>query len=287
MSDQAIILADKPTLPVFQITESALAIRDEALSNAALIGRVENADQNKRAVEAHVFLKRVLSSFEKARKQLKEPIIEAGRQLDRAVSKELLEIEKEIGRIENLTRDFQMAEARRIREEQEAQARELARIEAVKQAEIQRIARAQAEAERAARESALAAAKLASEAKNKAEREAAEVARLAAEKSSKEAAEKAAAQMQIASEKATAATIAEAKPITATRAYGQVVKTDWEIVVTNPYELAKFHPDCVKIEPLMMPIKQALNAGISVKGVKAEKITKTSVRAGTSPLIDV
>ena len=88
-------------------------------------------------------------------------------------------------------------------------------------------------------------------------------------------------------ERAAALTAAEAKPITATRSAGQVVKTDWEITVVNPYELAKFHPDCVKIEPLLSPIKQALNAGIVVKGVKAEKVTKVGVRATASPLIEV
>lgn len=287
MSDQAIILADKPTLPVFQISPSALQTRDEALGNSALIAKVENAEQNKLAVEAHVFLKRVASSFESARKKLKEPLLEAGRQLDRTVAKELAEVEKEIGRLTNLSSAFQLAEARRVREEQELQQRELERIEREKQAEIQRIAREQAEAERKAREAAEAAARQAAEATNAKQRAEAEAARIEAERISKEAAEKSAAAMQLANERAQAASLAEAKPITATRTAGQVVKTDWEITVVNPYELAKFHPDCVRIEPLLQPIKQALNAGITVKGVKADKVTKATVRAGTTPLIEV
>ena len=88
-------------------------------------------------------------------------------------------------------------------------------------------------------------------------------------------------------EAALLARLAEVKPVTPTRATGQVVKEDWEITVTNPYELAKFHPDCVKIEALLTPIKQALNAGISVKGISATKVIKSSVRAGTAPLIEV
>jgi hypothetical protein len=287
MTDQSIILADKPTLPVFQITPSALQTRDEALGNSALIAKVENADQNKMAVEAHIFLKRVATSFEKARKQLKEPLIEAGRKLDRTVAKELADVEKEIGRMEQLTGAFQLQEQRRIREEQEAQARELARIEAEKQAEIQRIAREQAEAERKAREAAEAAARQAAAATNAKQRAAAEAARIESERIAKESADKSAAAMQLANERAASATLAEAKPIVAQRTAGQVVKTDWEITVVNPYELAKFHPDCVKIEALLTPIKQALNAGIAVKGIKAEKITKSGVRAGTSPLIEV
>jgi len=237
VSDQAIILADQPKLPVFQIAPHALAARDEALANSALIARVTNADQNKQAVDAHIFLKRVASTFESARKKMKEPLLEAGRKLDRAVSGELIEVEKEIGRLSVLSADFQRAEARRVREEQELQARELARIEADKNA-------------------ALAAAKTTED-------------------------------VQRINEAALLARLAEVKPVTPTRATGQVVKEDWEITVTNPYELAKFHPDCVKIEALLTPIKQALNAGISVKGISATKVIKSSVRAGTAPLIEV
>lgn len=237
MSDQSVILADQPKLPAFQISPAALATRDEALANSALIARVTNADQNKQAVDAQVFLKRVASSFESARKKMKEPLLEAGRQLDRTVAKELAEVEKEMGRLSVLAADFQRAEARRVREEQELQARELARIEAEKIAALANATTTE--------------------------------------------------QVQKITEAAQAARLAEVKPVKPTRATGQVVKEDWEITVTNPYDLAKFHPDCVKIEPLLTPIKQALNAGISVKGITAMKVTKASVRAGTAPLIEV
>lgn len=290
MSEQSIIVADKPTLPVFQIAPAALATRDEALGNSALIARVENAEQNKQAVEAHIFLKRVSSDFEKARKKLKEPLIEAGRQLDRVIATELAEVEKEIGRLSRLTATFQLAEQRRIREEQEAQQRELDRIEREKQAEIQRIAREQAEAERKAREAAEAAARQAAEATNAKQRQAAELARLEAERSAKEAAEKSAAAMQLANENAAAATLAEAKPIVAQRSFGQVVKTVWEYDITNPILFAKTHPDCIQWEKLpiiAVQVTQHLNAGMMMKGISARQVTKASVRVGTAPLIDV
>ena len=289
-TENQIIVADKPTLPVFQISPTALQTRDEALSNAALIGRVENADQNKQAVDAHIFLKRVATSFEKARKTLKEPLIEAGRQLDRAVATELAEIEKEIGRIGQLTSEFQLAEQRRIREEQEAQQREIERIEREKQAEIQRIAREHAEAERKAREATEAAARQAAEATNAKQRQAAELARLDAERAAKAAAEKSAAELQLANERASAATLAEAKPIVAQRSVGQVVKTSWEYEVVNPILFAKMHPDCVQWEKLPViaaQITQHLNSGMTLKGIMAKQVTKSTVRAGTSPLIEV
>jgi hypothetical protein len=77
-----------------------------------------------------------------------------------------------------------------------------------------------------------------------------------------------------------AAQTATVAPAALIRAEGQVVKTDWEITITNPYELAKFHPACVKIEARLTEIKQLLNDGITVKGVTATKVTKASVRVG-------
>jgi len=306
MNNSDVIIADKPTLPVFQIAPAAIQLRDAALSSAALIGKVENAAQNEAAVKAHVALKGIASGFEKARKALKEPLLEAGRQLDRCVAKELADVEKEIGRISALSAAFQVAEQTRIREEQELQRRELERIEREKQAEIARVAREAAEKERLAREAAEAkareereaAAKLAREATNKKQREAAEAARVEAEKRAalakveaeklaQENAAKAAAEMQRIQEAAAAAKLAEGKPIESTRTFGQVVKTDWEIIVTNPYELAKFHPDCVKIEPLLTPIKQTLNMGIVVKGIRAEKKITSGVRLSAAPVINV
>lgn len=232
MSTTEIILADKPVLPPISISPAALALRDQALAGASLIGKVENADENTRAVRAAIELKRIAQAFERQRKELKEPMLDAGRKLDRLVATELLDVNKELGRIENLTSEFQLSEQRRIREEAELQRKELERIEAE-------------------RVKSLVSATTPEEVKT-------------------------------INEQAQNAALAESKPITATRAVGQLVKTDWEITVINPYELAKFHPDCVKIEPLLTPIKQALNAGIAVKGVRAEKRTVASVRVGQS-----
>jgi len=332
-----IIVTDKPQLPVFAFSSSALVERDEALDRAALIGKVETGPQNDVAVKAHIGLKRVSAAFEKARKALKEPIIEAGRQLDRTVATELVEVEKEIGRLANLTAAFAMEERRRIAEEQEAQRRELARIELERIAELARIERERQDAERKAaeqiaaaareekriedhriaaehaaiaaeqaaqraaeeatnapqREAAAKAAQEAAAARIEAERQAAEARRVnelaAAEaaRSSTAAATEHAYATAAATDRAEAAKSIESAPIHATRAAGQVVKDDWKIEVTNPWELAKYHPDCVKIEALLAPIKRLLTEGVQVKGVRAEKITVSTVRAGTRTAIDI
>lgn len=282
-SETSLIHSAATVLPVFTLTTEAVTLKESALTSAALIGKVENAEENALAVNAQKELKRIQNLFERERKRLKEPLLEAGRQLDRTVSAELFEIEKEAGRLQNLASDFQLAEQRRIREEEELQRRELARIEAEKQAELKRIADETARLEREAREAREAAERQAREATNKKQREAAERARLEAEalrKESEKASALAAEKSAKVEEKAAEQTYVSARPIQATRETGQVVKTDWEITVTNPWELAKFHPDMVKIEPLLTPIKAALNEGRTVKGVTANKKLTSGVRAG-------
>jgi hypothetical protein len=276
---------------VFTIQPQALQLRDDALAGSALIGKVETSAQNELAVRAHIELKRIASTFEKARKALKEPILQAGRDLDRAVNAELIEVEKEIGRLSNLTTQFNQAEQRRVREEQEMQRRELERIEREKQEAIARIAKDQAEAERKALEAVAAVRKIIDSSTSQEVQAEAKAAITAAEaegaKMIAEAASKAISATQQVTERAQQAAAVEAKPIIATRAAGQVVKTDWEIQVTNPYELAKFHPDCVTIEPKLGQIKAHLAAGITVKGITAKQVTKSTVRAGTVSAIDV
>lgn len=281
--ETSLISSPAAVLPVFTLTAEATQLKDSALTSAALIGKVGNADENAAAVNAQKELKRIQNLFERERKRLKEPLLEAGRQLDRTVSAELVDIEKEAGRLQNLTSEFQLAEQRRIREEEELQRRELARIEAEKQAELRRIQEETERAERQAREAREAAERAAREAKTKGEKAAAEIARLEAEALRKESEKQlalAAEKTAKVEEKAANAVYAESRPIQATREVGQVVKTDWEITVVNPYDLARFHPECVKIEPILTAIKSRLNGGFEVKGVTAAKKTIASVRAG-------
>lgn len=281
--ETSLIHSPAAVLPVFTLTSEATQLKESALTSAALIGKVENAEDNALAVNAQKELKRIQNLFEKERKKLKEPLLEAGRQLDRTVSAELFEIEKEAGRLQNLASDFQLSEQRRIREEEELQRRELARIEAEKQAELKRIADETARLEQEAREAREAAEKQAREATNKKQREAAAKAQQEAEalrKESERAQALAAEQSAKVEERAATAIYAESRPIQATRETGQVVKNDWDITVTNPYDLARFHPECAKIEPILTAIKARLNEGLEVKGVKASKKTVASVRAG-------
>lgn len=70
--------------------------------------------------------------------------------------------------------------------------------------------------------------------------------------------------------------------IEATRAEGQIVRNDWEIVVSDPFLLARCHPNCVKIEPRISEIKELLKLNVKVQGITATPITKAGVRVPAS-----
>src|ERR1700736_1709666 len=79
---------------------------------------------------------------------------------------------------------------------------------------------------------------------------------------------------------------AQARPIEPVRVEGQRVTTDWEITVTNEFDLAKFHPNCVKIAPRLTEIKELLGSGFQVRAVKAEKVTKAGIRQAPQRTIE-
>jgi len=69
---------------------------------------------------------------------------------------------------------------------------------------------------------------------------------------------------------------------------GQVVRSDWNIKVTNPHLLYAAHPHCVDLKPRTSEIKELLRSGIKPPGVEATPVTKAGVRAGKpQPAIDV
>ena len=278
------IIAHAPQFSEPSLNQSALELRDMALQSAALIGKVETTADNEAAVRAQRNLKEFSKLVEKERVRLNEQALEYSRALMRLKEKSVLEVEQEYGRISNLVSEFQMREKRRIADEQRKQQEELDRIEREKQAELRRIADEQACIDRDAREAAEAAERLASEAKNKKQREAAAAAQAEASRLKSEADEKAAAaQAQVAKveERAAEASYIESRPVASTRASGQRVTEDWEVTVTNPIEFARCNPDCVnweKLPVIMAQIKIHLNSGRVLKGVSAVKKITSGVR---------
>lgn len=308
-----IILAPALKLDKFSIAEPLTIEKNAVLERTALIGRVSNLDSKTLAVRAQRDLKTITAAVEKARKQAKEPLLEAGRQLDTACASFVLEIEKEFCRVSNLVQEFDNEERRRVAEEERLQRAELERIEREKQAEIDRLAREQAareaearrvqeEAARLAREAAAAAERLASEARGKKQREAAqaaqaaaaaqaalaETARLESERMAAEERAKLAAQTAAIEEKAADAAYVAAKPVEITKVSGQRTTINWEITSINEHVLYRARPDlATKIEFDMRALKAELSKGIKLAGVTAKEVYKADVRLPVSRTVDV
>lgn len=80
---------------------------------------------------------------------------------------------------------------------------------------------------------------------------------------------------------------AEAKPVLPiARSNGQVVREEWEIEIFDLITLFRAHPFCCKITPVISEIKQLLDMGIDVHGVRAKKVTKSGVRLKKETYID-
>lgn len=238
MSETALIARDDGKLLV-SFTEAANKMRDDALTVAALVGKVTNAEEQSAAVLAQTEIQRVRQLAEKARVACKAPVLEFGKKIDATAKTFLAELDAEMLRVSTMVGSFQQLEQAKSRAAENARLAELSRIE---------------------KEKAEALAKATSH-------------------------EQIDAIQEHFNNKAA---IEAAPPAAPARVEGKVVKTDWEITVTNPYELAKFHPACVNITPRLTEIKQLLADGVTVKGISATKITKAGVRVGRQPVaIDV
>jgi len=217
---------------LIEITSTALALLDDALASAALVGKVRNADDQALAVDAQKQLKALMNATERSRKDVKEPVLAFGRLIDQKARDFIAEVDGEYKRVSRAVSDFQILEDQKRRAAEALKLKELARIERE-------------------REEALAAAQSIEE----------------VDAIQHEANDKALAETQ------------KVEAIQPARVEGQIVRTDWEITVTDLILLARAHPGCVTITPKVGEIKALLNMGVTVQGVKAEKVTKAGVRA--------
>ena len=133
MNEEALIQAPPQPVAKVQLTAEALAMREAALEAAALVGRVSNAEENEKAVEAQAELKRVSSGFEKARTTITKPLLDAQREIKAKVDAERKELEQELLRISRLIGDFQTLELQRQRAAEAARREEQTKLERERQ----------------------------------------------------------------------------------------------------------------------------------------------------------
>ena len=267
----ALAIRDDGAMTV-QWTPAAVQRREEALDGLAMVARVSTPEENERAVAAQAAAAALRSDTEKARKMMKDPVLEFGRTIDNAARTFIAPVEAELMRVAREVGNYQQQVEAKRKAEEAARLLEQQRMEAERNAEIARVAREEAE-----RVSKLEAA--AAEARRKASAE--EATKLEAEvKRQKELAQAQtlermdAIQERFDQEQAALPTIAE--PV---RAKGQSVT---EIVVIDQireFELVKARPDLVrKVEFDLIGLKRDLANGVKVPGVTWHKETQSTVR---------
>lgn len=114
-------------------TDYAIELRDEALMEAALIGKVTNANENETAVEAQKALTRIAKLCEESRKVIKEPVIDYGRKIDAAAKEFRAEIDAEELRIAGLIADYQALELAKVRAAESVRSVQMGEIERARQ----------------------------------------------------------------------------------------------------------------------------------------------------------
>lgn len=253
MSDASIILSGVNSVSV-TIGTDAYTARQNAIDDARMVKVVRDAFGQEQGVSALKSIKALTGSIEKARKEVKAPVLDLGRRIDSIAAEFVAELEAEAKRIQGLLTGYEI-EQRRIAAEAQAkrEAEERARREAEERAERERReaeARAQREADEAARKAREAgdaeARRAAAEARAKAEAEQARIhlERVAAQ--AKADAERAAAMRSV--------------PEVA-RVSGQVVRETWTFDLVDLAALAKARPDLVTITPKRAEILAHVRAG--------------------------
>jgi hypothetical protein len=227
MSD--LIIRDDSALTISFTTE-AETMRAEALESSALISKVESADDNKRAVAAQQKLLTLCRAVEKARKAVKEPVLNLGRTIDMRADSFIAEVKDEGMRLAKVINDFQEKERVRMVAEQQLQNAAISTLEREMNEKIT-------------------------------------------------CADTIEEQERIREEYAERQRMASSASTAPARAHAQIVKTEWEITVTDLHQLYRNHSHCVELKPRLSEIKALLDSGVTVHGVRAERKAKATVRS--------
>lgn len=264
------------------ISPDALAQKKDALALAAEVTAVASVSEQQNAIAAASMMKSLVKGMEKTRKEVKEPVLDAGRKIDATAAGYSKELEAEIARVEKLAADFQREENRK--------AEALRRAEEEKQREEQRLA----EEER--RKEAEALRKIAEEAAAERRREQEAIAKAADEKARTEAilaAQKAEAdriehqkildaecraqeerRLEEARQRAMDMNLVAAPP----KAAGARVRVSFDFTVTDIHALYRARPDLVKLEAKRADILAAISipGAPAIPGISVFESTKVN-----------
>lgn len=278
VAENEIVLVRDAAADRISYTESALEAKALALEMSGLIGRVSSDEDEKQAYEAQKALANLTRFCEKSRKEVKEPVLALGKAIDNAAKTFVEDLDSELRRISKLIGDWNALKLAKQQAAEAAARAEQERIARERFEEEKRIAREAAEAQRKLDEEAAALARQAAEATNAEEAAKAEQLRIDLEKRKQQAEADSLEKFDALAEEASRKVAAVVVPV-AQKLEGQVIRQEWEITVTDKWALARAHPGCVDIVPRISEIKAALNAGSTLTGVTATKVTKATTRS--------
>lgn len=127
MTDALIIRNDAALSVTF--SPKAEELKESALAQAAMVGRVTDAEEQEAAVKAQCAIQWLVTNVEKARKLAKDPVLTFGRAIDLAAKTFVDELETEMTRISEKVGTFQQQELARKRAEEQAQNENLNQLE--------------------------------------------------------------------------------------------------------------------------------------------------------------
>ncbi len=282
--NQALIVRDDANRTLI-FTVYAFESKNNALASAALVGRVSNADELSKAIDAGQKLLNVLKSIESARQEAKDPVLAFGRIIDQTAKTFRENLEQEQIRVARLRGDYEALQLAKQRAAEAERRLEAERLEQERLAEERKLREAAEAAQRKLHEEQQRAAAEAAKARDETERAAAQQ-RLAEIRREQEIAQaKSLLDIEAARERAAEA-VAALPVFLPEKADGQVVKEEWVIDQIREFELARARPDLVrKIEFDLLRIKSDLKSGMKLPGVTAHKEVTSSVRAGRQPQI--
>jgi len=125
---------------VVAVTQEAFALRDAALESSALIAVVRTEEDQRVAVDAQRMIKTLLDHAEAARKSVKEPVLDLGRDIDAKAKEFTAELKEEYTRLSTTIGDYQQEQLMIARRAEMQRAIELKAIEDEKAAAITKAA---------------------------------------------------------------------------------------------------------------------------------------------------
>lgn len=136
MSDSTLILAPPAPIEKIKLNPEGAQMLERALAGAALIGKVTNADENAIAARAQADLKSIVSSLEKAGKEIRDPHTKFCKDVIAFVEETTKEAVQELERVSNTIASFHQLEIAKQRAIENAANESLTALEREREAAL-------------------------------------------------------------------------------------------------------------------------------------------------------